>query len=315
MTRPVLTLNFVILAAAIVLALLPPSSSYSQLYVTDLALYSLLAVAFDVTFGFGGMLSLAQALFFGTASYVVAWLLMYGGYDLLFVSIAATAVAIGVAIFTGFIAVRGDKHGLLILTLIFVTVAYVWAQDNRSITGGDDGLILAAEPFRIFGQDLTSVGRYRFSMLAFALAFAATVYLLWSPFGQVLRAIKDNELRTEFVGYDTRLIKLGAFGLSGLSAGVAGVIYAVMYQHVHSGELHWSVSAGALIWAFFGGLGTVGGPVVGVLLIRPFEDFTGLWLGHPKFFTGLVLIVTVLLARRGLMGALLRLTGSRPPRR
>jgi branched-chain amino acid transport system permease protein len=293
-----------------VLTIVPPASSYSQLYVTDLALYALLAVAFDVTFGFGGMLSLAQALFFGVSSYVVAWLLMFGGYDLILVSIAGVAVAVIVAAFTGFIAVRGDKHGLLILTLIFVTVIYVWAQDNRAITGGDDGLILASEPFRVFGHDLTSLGRYRFSMLAFALSFGLIVYLLWSPFGQVLRAIKDNELRTEFIGYDTRMIKIGAFALSGVAGGAAGVMYSVMYQHVHSGQLHWSVSAGALIWAFFGGLGTVAGPVIGVLVLRPFEDFAGIWIGHPKFFTGLILIATVLVARQGVLGAALRVSGA-----
>ena len=216
-------------------------------------------------------------------------------------------MAILVAAFTGFIAVRGDKHGLLILTLIFVTVAYVWAQDNRAITGGDDGLILASEPFRVFGSNLSAIGRYRFSMLAFAFSFGLIVYLLWSPFGQVLRAIKDNELRAEFVGYDTRLIKIGAFALSGFAGGVAGLMYAVMYQHVHSGQLHWTVSASALIWAFFGGLGTVAGPVIGVILIRPFEDITGIWIGHPKFFTGLILIAMVLVARAGVLGGALRL--------
>jgi branched-chain amino acid transport system permease protein len=291
----------------VVLAFVPPTSPYSQLYLTDLALYSLLAVSFDVTFGYAGMLSLAQALFFGASSYTVAWLLMFGGYDLLFVVPAAVFVAVLVAILTGFIAVRGDNHGLLILTLIFVTFAYIWAQDNRAVTGGDDGLILAGEPFRLFGSDLSSAARYRFSMLAFAASFGLIVYLIWSPFGQVLRAIKDNALRAELVGFNTRLIKIAAFAVSGLAGGVAGVIYAIMYQHVHSGQLHWTVSASALIWAFFGGLGTLAGPVIGVIVIRSFEDFTGVWIGHPKFFTGLILIAMVLAARTGVLGLFLRL--------
>ena len=307
MSRPILILNLLICAGSAVLAFVPPASAYSQLYVTDLALYALLAVSFDVTFGYGGMLSLAQALFFGVSSYVVAWLLMFGGYDLLIVAAAGIIVAILVAAFTGFIAVRGDKHGLLILTLIFVTVAYIWAQDNRAITGGDDGLILASEPFRVFGSNLSAIGRYRFSMLAFAGSFGMIVYLLWSPFGQVLRAIKDNELRAEFLGYDTHLIKIAAFALSGFAGGVAGVMYAIMYQHVHSGQLHWTVSASALIWAFFGGLGTVAGPVIGAIIIRTVEDITGAWIGHPKFFTGLILIVMVLAARTGVLGAVFRL--------
>ena len=310
MSRPILIVNILIGVAGIALALFPPATPYSQLYITDLALYSLLAVAFDITFGYGGMLSLAQALFFGCSSYVVAWLLLAGGHDLLLVSAAAIIAAMIVAGITGFIAVRGDSHGLLILTLIFVTVVYVWAQDNRAITGGDDGLILASEPFRMFGTNLSADGRYRFSMLAFVAAFGLIVFFLWSPFGLVLRAIKHNELRAEFAGYNTRLIKISAFALSGFAGGVAGVMYAVMYQHVHSGLLHWTVSASALIWAFFGGLGTLAGPVIGVLVIKPFEDITGVWLGHPKFFTGLILIAMVLVARAGLLGETLRLAGA-----
>ena len=307
MTKSVLLLNLIICAIGVALAFIPPASAYLQLYVSDLALYALLAVSFDITFGFGGMLSLAQALFFGLSSYVVAWLVMFGGYDLLVVTPAAVLGAILISILTGFIAVRGDKHGLLILTLIFVTVAYVWAQNSRALTGGDDGLILAGAPFRVLGEDLSSAGRYEFSMLAFAFAFGLIVYVMWSPFGQILRAIKDNELRAEFVGYNTRLIKIAAFALSGFAAGISGIIYAVMYQHVHSGELHWTVSASALIWAFFGGLGTLAGPVIGVVIIKPFEDMAGVWIGYPKLFTGFILIMMVLVARAGVLGAALRL--------
>jgi len=101
-------------------------------------------------------------------------------------------------------------------------------------------------------------------------------------------------------------VRVAAFSLTGFIAGTAGVIYAVMFQHVHTGQLHWTVSASALVWAFFGGLGTLAGPVLGVLIIRPFEDLTALWIGHPKFFTGLVLIAMVLTNRAGVMGVVLR---------
>jgi len=306
MTRPLLIINALICMAGLAAAALAPASAYSQLYICDLALFSLLAVAFDVTFGFAGMLSLAQALFFGTAAYAIGWLLLSGGTDLAYAVPLAVLAATAMATVIGFVAVRGSNHGLLILTLIFVTVAYTWAQNQRDLTGGDDGLVLASEPFRLFGHDLTGLGRYRFSMLAFSLAFAVTVYLMWSPFGRVLRAIKENSLRADFLGYDTVWVRVAAFSLTGFIAGTAGVIYAVMFQHVHTGQLHWTMSASALVWAFFGGLGTLAGPVLGVLIIRPFEDLTALWIGHPKFFTGLVLIAMVLTNRAGVMGVVLR---------
>ena len=311
MSRPVIILNLLVCAIGAIMALVPPAASYSQLYIADLALNALLAVAFDITFGYAGMLSLAQALFFGTSAYIVSWLLIAGEYDLLYIAPVAILVTTILAAITGFVAVRGDSHGLLILTLIFVTVVYVWAQDHRAITGGDDGLILATEPFRLFGADLAATGRYRLSMALFVVVFGFVVYLMWSPFGQVLRAIKDNELRLEFLGYDTRWIKVAAFALSGTVAGVAGFVYAIMYQHVHTGQLHWTVSAGALVWAFFGGLGTLAGPVLGAVIIKPFEDFSAIWIGHPKFFTGLVLIAMVLLSPNGVVGAAVGLMGWR----
>ncbi len=307
MTRSLIVVNMLVCAVAVILIGFAPESSYYQLYVADLALYSLLAVSFDVTFGFAGMLSLAQALFFGASAYTIGWLLLSAHVDLALAIPAALLVTAVIAAATGYVAVRGGNHGLLILTLIFVTVAYTWAQNHRELTGGDDGLILAGEPFRFFGVDLTSLGRYRLSLGCFAVAFAISAYLMWSPFGRVLRAIKENELRAEFVGYDTKWIKIAAFTLSGLIAAAAGTIYTITFQHVHTGLLHWTVSASALVWAFFGGLGTLAGPVLGTVLIRPFEDLTGAWIGHPKFFTGLILLAMVLVARSGVLGLLLQI--------
>jgi branched-chain amino acid transport system permease protein len=265
----------------------------------------LLAVSFDVTFGFGGMLNLGQAMFFGLAAYVIGWLLLWNGADLAYAVPAAILTATLSATLVGFVAVRGSNHSLLILTLIFVTVSYTWAQNQRDLTGGDDGLILAGTSLRVFGHDILATGRYRFSMLSFSFVFALTVYLMWSPFGRVLRAIKENTLRADFLGYDTVLVRVAAFSLGGFIAGTAGVIYAISFQHVHTGQLHWTVSASALVWAFFGGLGTLAGPILGVLIIRPFEDLTAMWVGHPKFFTGFLLVVMVLMNRFGVLGLML----------
>ncbi|KQW21396.1 hypothetical protein ASC80_15080 [Afipia sp. Root123D2] len=305
MSRPLLILNGLICLAGIVLAILPPESAYLQLYLCDLALFGLLAVSFDVTFGFGGMLNLGQAMFFGLAAYVIGWLLLWNGVDLVYAVPAAILAATLFATVVGFVAVRGSNHSLLILTLIFVTVSYTWAQNQRDLTGGDDGLVLAGASFRLFGHDILAIGRYRLSMLSFSFAFALTLYLMWSPFGRVLRAIKENTLRADFLGYDTVLVRVAAFSLGGFISGTAGVIYAISFQHVHTGQLHWTISASALVWAFFGGLGTLAGPILGVLIIRPFEDLTAMWVGHPKFFTGLLLVVMVLVNRFGVLGLML----------
>jgi branched-chain amino acid transport system permease protein len=285
-----------------VLFLIPPSTQYMQLLITEIAGYGLLAVAFDVCFGFTGLLSLATALYFGLGAYFFVFSLKALGMDVLGAMMISIVLVLGIATLTGIIAVQLRGAAFLVLTMILVTASYGLAQAWKNVTGGDDGLVLDPSLFHGLGRQFTSTDRYRFALSLFAVGFFVTVALIRSPMGRLFRTVKENAFRLELLGYSATSIKLIAFCWAALLAAIAGVIYCVTFQHVHTGLFHWSVSANALIWAFFGGLGSLTGPLAGVSVLLPFENYVGSIIGYPRLFSGLLLIAVVLIHKDGLAG-------------
>jgi branched-chain amino acid transport system permease protein len=294
-----------VLVVALVAGLsLPYQSSYVRLLITEIMVFGLLAVSFDLLFGFAGLLSVGQALYFGVGAYLMAFAAQRYGLEVPAAILCALAGVLVLAVATGFVCLRVRGHNFLIITIIFSTAAYFLATNWSELTGGDDGLVLESKVFRLTGETLTNTGRERVVLACFLAAFGATFLLLLSPFGRVLRAIKENDRRAEFLGYDTARIKLAAFCWAGALAGLAGALYAILFRHVHTGLLHWIISGDALIWSFFGGVGTLAGPVLGVALLLPFEEVISSAVGLPKLFTGILLVLMVLVNRKGILGML-----------
>jgi branched-chain amino acid transport system permease protein len=304
--RPVLALVAAVLA---VLFALPPTTNYLQLLISEIVSYALLAVAFDVCLGFTGLLSLATALYFGLGAYFFVFGLQVVGLGVGAATALAVALVLCVAAVTGRIAVQLRGPAFLVVTLILVTAAYALAQSWKAVTGGDDGLVLDPALFKMLDIQFTSVHRYRFSLVVFAIGFFLTVALIHSPLGRLFRSVKENEFRLELLGYNPRIIKLVAFCWAAMLAALAGAIYCVAFQHVHTGLFYWSISANALMWAFFGGLGSLIGPVLGVTILLPFESFMSPLVGYPRLFTGVVLMIIVLVHRGGVVGALSAVAG------
>jgi branched-chain amino acid transport system permease protein len=299
--------NLVLAIVAAVLALLfalPPSTEYLQLLITDIVRCALLAVAFDVCLGFTGLLSLATALYFGLGAYFFVLSLKILGVDVLAATAFSVVLVLSVAAVTGLLAVQLRGPAFLVVTLIFVTASYALAQNWKNVTGGDDGLVLDPSLFHVLNRQLTSVDRYRFGLIVFTMGFFLTVALIRSPLGRLLRSVKENEFRLELLGYNSRVIKLIAFCWAALLASLAGAVYCVAFQHVHTGLFYWSISANALIWAFFGGLGSLIGPVIGVAVLLPFENYMSSVIGYPRLFSGLLLVIVVLVHKDGLTGIL-----------
>jgi branched-chain amino acid transport system permease protein len=289
-------------ATLVALAIVPPHSNYLQLLITQIGLNALLAISFDICLGFTGMLSLATALYYGIGAYVFAYALQGLGVDVIVALIIAEACVIVVATVTGFLAVRLKGASFLVISLLLVTACHALAQNWKPITGGDDGLVLDPGIFRLFSYQFVPVDRYYFGLALFAIGFYATALLIASPLGRLMRSVKENDFRSEMLGYNPRAIKLVAFVWAGALAGLAGAGYAVAFQHVHTGLLHWTVSVDALLYAFFGGIKTLVGPLLGVTLLLPLEDFMSTWVGYPRLFTGILLVIVVLVHREGLIG-------------
>lgn len=304
--RHTLILNLAVLVAVILLLAVPEENQYARIVVLEILIFGLLAISFDVVYGYTGLLSLGQALYFGVGAYATAYSLY--GLGLSFPWAAGVGLAAGVALafVSGYIGMRVKGHAFLVVTLIFVSVAYAWAQSNRQITGGDDGIVLASSLFKVAGFELSTSASYALVIAMFVTAYVATIWLLHSPFGLLLRAVRENDKRAEYLGYNTRWIKLAAFTWAGGLAAVGGIAYVLTFKLVHTGVLHWSLSADALIWAFFGGLGTLAGPLLGVGILIPFEDVMGDAFGVPRFFTGLLLVAMVLIHKGGIAGLVIK---------
>ena len=298
------TFLVVIAAALFLLLLLPPETYYVQLFISEGAMYALLALSFDICMGFAGLLSLATALYFGLGAYFFVLVLHVSDLGVFLALGPSVLMVLVVALVTGAIAVRVRGPAFLVVTLVLVTASHALGQNWKDLTGGDDGVVLNPAIFHWLGSDFEPEHRYRFALIVFMFGFFATVALVHSPVGRLLRSVKENEFRVELLGYNARSIKMIAFCWAAVLGALAGAIYAVAFQHVHTGMFHWSVSADALIWAFFGGLGSLIGPVIGVAILLPFETYMSSLIGYPRLFSGLLLVIVVLVHKDGLMGIL-----------
>lgn len=310
-TRAYLVIVAVVLVG---LAAMPPASNYWQLLITQVGQFGLLAIAFDICLGFTGMLSLATALFYGLGAYFFAYALKLLGLDVLGGTVVAVVCTMAAAMATGALAVRLKGPSFLIMSLLLVTAVHAIAQNWKGITGGDDGLVLDPRLFRILGHAFVPVDRYYFGLGLFAIGFFASAALVASPLGRLMRSVKENDFRVEMLGYSAHAIKLIAFTWAAGLAALAGAGYAAAFQHVHTGLLHWTVSAEALLFGFFGGVGTLVGPALGAAIVLPFEDFMSSNVGYPRLFTGILLVVMVLVHRDGVMG-LIKATAAKLSRR
>ncbi len=303
-------------AAAVLLAT-PLFADYTPFYlalVTEVLVFGLFALAYDILLGHTGVLSLGHSAFVGVAAYVTGLLLV--NLRTLPVEVAVLAGALGglsTALLVGPLALRkrGVYFAMLTLALsqVFYYIALMWKP-----TGGTDGL---GNLPRLFLSD--ALGGFRLSKRPVALyyAIAATVFLamlvirriLRSPFGRVMRATKANERRAQACGYDTRRVKLVAFALSGLFSGLAGGLLTIALEFVPIENIHWSMSGTVLIMTLFGGTGTLLGPFVGSAVFVWMRDFLSKKLEYWEVFVGASFVLIVLFLPEGIVGTLRRLVG------
>ena len=197
MTRAHLAL---VLVALGLVALFPSSETYWRELICQIGASALLAIAFDISLGFTGMLTMGTALFFGFGAFVFAYALPLNGVDAVGGIFATEAAVLVVAMLTGALAVRLRGPSFFVLTLLIVSAAQNLAQNWRAITNGDDGFALDPGIFTLFGNQLTSLGRYYFALAVFALGYFMTVIVVRSPFGLLMRSVRENDFRVDCSG-------------------------------------------------------------------------------------------------------------------
>ncbi len=273
--------------------------------------FALFACAFNLLLGFGGLLSFGHAMFLGTAGYTAAYAAKVWGFTPELAIVFGTGSAALLGVITGLLAIRRQGIYFAMITLALAQMMYFFDL-KAPFTGGEDG-IQAVPRGKLLGLvDLSNVTVMYFFVLAVFLAGFLVIYrVIHSPFGQVLKAIRENEPRAVSLGYRTLNYKLLAFVLSATLAGLAGATKSLVFQLASLTDVHWTMSGEVVLMTLLGGLGTIFGPVVGAFIIVTLENYLdglGQWV---TIVQGATFVVCVLVFRRGVVGELARLTGSK----
>jgi branched-chain amino acid transport system permease protein len=266
--------------------------------------FALFACAFNLLLGYGGLLSFGHAMFLGSAGYVCAHAAKVWGFPPEFAILAGTAAAAILGVVVGLLAIRRQGIYFAMITLAIAQMIFFFCLQAK-FTGGEDG-IQAVPRGRLFGVlDLGNTYVMYYVVLAiFLAAFLLICRIVHSPFGQVLKAIKENEPRAISLGYDADRYKLLAFILSATLAGLAGSTKAIVFQLASLTDVHWSMSGEVVLMVLLGGMGTIFGPVVGAFIIIALESYLAGFGQWVTVITGAIFVVCVLAFRRGVVGEL-----------
>ncbi|HEV7476495.1 MAG TPA: branched-chain amino acid ABC transporter permease, partial [Burkholderiales bacterium] len=262
----------------------------------------LFACAFNLLVGFGGLLSFGHAMFLGTAGYAAAHSARMWGFPPEAAILFGTFCAALLGFVTGLLAIRRQGIYFAMITLALAQMIYFFYL-QAPFTHGEDG-IQSVPRGRLFGFiDLTSIwAMYGTVLVIFAAGFLVVFRTIHSPFGQVLKAIRENEPRAISLGYDTTRYKFLAFLLSATLAGLAGATKAIVFQLASLTDAHWSMSGEVVLITLLGGMGTVFGPVAGALVVISMENYLAQFGAWVTIAQGVIFVVCVLTFRRGIVG-------------
>ena len=292
---------FIVMAACFILA---PLVGVYPVFMMKVMCFALFACAFNLLLGFGGLLSFGHAMFLGGAGYAAAHAAkVWGLTPELAIAFAVLCTTV-LAWVTGKLAIRRQGIYFAMITLALAQMVFFFAL-QAPFTGGEDG-IQAVPRGKFLGLvDLSDPSAmYPFVLAIFLGGFLLIYRVVHSPFGQVLKAIRENEPRAISLGYDADKFKLYAYVLSGALSGLAGGTKSIVFQLASLTDVHWGMSGEVVLMTLVGGLGTIFGPVVGAAVIVAMQNYLAQLGAWVTVVQGVVFVVCVLLFRRGIVGEL-----------
>jgi len=296
-----LALHAAVLALLVILFFTLPAYHHGQ--VARIMVLAVYAMGYNILFGYAGLLSLGHALFFAAGMYGMGLAAQHGGATLVPAVLAGLAATLVVAAIAGALALRTTGVAFMIVTLMFAQTGYLAVLYFGEYTRGDEGFVLVASAREIAGVALSGAdARYIAALGVFTVALLAKLWLVHSPAGHVLIAIRENEARAEMLGYNTYAYKFLAVILSAVFAGAAGATYGILFGYVGASFAEVPYSIFPLLWVLLGGAGTVLGPVVGTGFMLYLIDYTSGLTDAYMLIVGVALVVLVLFARKGLLG-------------
>jgi branched-chain amino acid transport system permease protein len=308
--------------AAAVLAALPFLGVY-PIFVMKILCYALFACAFNLLLGFTGLLSFGHAAFLGSAAYAAGYALKAWGLPTELGLLFGTAVAALLGLVMGILAIRRSGIYFAMVTLALAQMVFFFFLQAR-FTGGEDGLQQIPRGKALGFIDLSNdLNLYYLVLIVFALGYLIIWRAVRSPFGQVLKALRENEPRAISLGYDVDRFKLLAFVISAALAGLAGATKALVFVSATLSDATWQMSGLVILMTLIGGLGTLTGPILGAFIVvllenkvgdfgRALASLTGndwfLGLGESvTIVIGLIFVICVMAFRRGIVGEILAL--------
>jgi len=291
---------FVVLLVVLIAA---PFVTY-PVFAMNVLCFALFASAFNLLLGYGGLLSFGHAAYFGMASYVSAYAAKTWGLTPELAIVSGTVVAAGLGGLIGALAIRRQGIYFAMVTLAFAQMIYFFAL-QAPFTGGEDG-IQAVPRGQLFGLvDLTGdLTLYCLVAAIFLFGMLLIHRVIHSPFGQVLKAIREHEPRAISLGYRADHYKLMVFVISAALAGLGGATKAIVFQLASLTDVHWTMSGEVVLMTLLGGVGTVFGPMVGAALIVTMQNYLAPFGAWVTVIQGVVFVVCVLLFREGIVGVL-----------
>jgi branched-chain amino acid transport system permease protein len=307
------TLDYALIGLMVALGIVAPFLVY-PIFLMKALCFALFACAFNLLLGYVGLLSFGHAAFLGWAAYVCGYTAKAWGWPPELAILAGTAAATVLGLAFGWLAIRRTGIYFAMITLALAQMTYFFAL-QAPFTGGEDG-IQAIPRGRLLG--LVDLGQmlnmYYFTLAVFLFGFFLIYRTVYSPFGQVLKAIRENETRAISLGYKVDHYKLLAFVLSAALAGLAGATKAIVFQFATLTDVHWHISGEVVLMTLLGGMGTIFGPVAGAFVVVSLQNYLAQFGGWVTVITGAIFVACVLLFRRGIVGELARLLKAKAAR-
>ncbi|MSO85006.1 MAG: branched-chain amino acid ABC transporter permease [Rhodospirillales bacterium] len=289
------------IALLVAAALAAPFAVY-PIFLMKALCFALFACAFNLLLGYVGLLSFGHAAYFGFAAYITGYTAKAWGWPPEVALVAGGAAAAGLGLVFGGLAIRRQGIYFAMITLALAQMLYFFCV-QAPFTHGEDG-IQAIPRGRLFGliELGDSLAMYYFVLAVFGAGFLLIQRTIHSPFGQVLKAIRENESRAISLGYRVDRYKLAAFVLSAALSGLAGALMTLVFQFATLNNVHWHLSGEVVLMTLLGGVGTMLGPVVGAFLVAAIQQYLAQLGAWVTIVQGAIFVVCVLLFRRGIVG-------------
>jgi branched-chain amino acid transport system permease protein len=291
----------------LLLLIVAPFVGVYPIFVMTALCFAIFAMAFNLLLGYTGLLSFGHAAFFGGAAYVTGWLVHSQHWTPELGLIAGTLAAGAAGLVVGLIAIRRQGIYFAMVTLALAQMLAFGFEHATSITGGEDGIqgIQRGKLFGLFSLD-SDLALYFFVLAVFVAVFLFVLRVVHSPYGQVLKAIRENEPRAISLGYNVDRYKLLAFVLSASIAGLGGGLKSLVLHLATLQDVRWEQSGEVILMTLLGGLGTFAGPVLGAFTVvglqNQLSDRVGSWTG---VIIGCIFVLCVVAFRKGFVGELL----------